>query len=334
MTDTSDNTFDPKQWLNLADASLGAKAIYVTDDFFAEVNRMLNPQEPVWKEDLYDDNGKWMDGWESRRKRVPGHDYAVVRLATAGQIEAIDLDTRFFTGNYPPEASIEACFVEQGDPTDQTEWTEVLPTVSLSGDSHHLFTLQNDSVWTHLRIHIYPDGGIARLRVYGKPYKNWQSQSRSELIDLAALLNGGYAISCSDSHYGDINNLMKPGSSPNMGDGWETARRRGPGYDWVIVRLGHAGAIKKIIVDTQHFKGNYPHSCAIQAANLLNMSEADIDHLSEDWKELLPKQLLGMDQQHVYMDEINDLGDITHIRLNIYPDGGVSRLRLLGFCAE
>ncbi len=323
-----------EKYINLADSRLGTKAIHVTDDWFAAVDRMLQPTAPVWKEGVFDDNGKWMDGWESRRKRFEGYDHAVIRLGVPGSIKGVDIDTSFFTGNYPPSASLEACFVKDGDPDERTRWTEVLPAVELQGNSHHYHAIEDSQPYTHLRFNIYPDGGIARLRVYGIPYRDWSAVDADEQLDLASALNGGRALACSDEHYGSISNLLTPGRGVNMGDGWETARRRTPGNDWVIIALGHPGEIEKIVVDTLHFKGNYPDSCSIQAAYVKGGTDSQIETQSLFWRELLPSQKLEMHQEHTFAEQIKPLGPITHVRLNIFPDGGVSRLRLFGKLAK
>ncbi len=320
--------------VNLADARLGTQAISVTDDWFAAVDRMLQPDAPVWKDAVFDDNGKWMDGWESRRKRFEGYDSTVIRLGVAGSIQGVDIDTSFFTGNFPPSASLEACFCSDGDPTEASQWTEVLPAVALQGDSHHLHAIDdaklNSQPFTHLRFNIYPDGGVARLRVYGSPYRDWSNQSSDEQIDLAAALNGGRALACNDQHFGHMSNIINPGRGVNMGDGWETARRRTPGNDWVILALGHPGEIERILVDTLHFKGNYPDRCSIQAAYVQGGTDAQIETQSLYWKELLPSQKLEMDQEHEFTAQIQNLGKVSHVRINIFPDGGISRLRLFG----
>ncbi|SEP68800.1 allantoicase [Azotobacter beijerinckii] len=323
-----------EKYLNLADARLGTRALYVTDDWFAPVERMLQPTEPEWKEGVYDDNGKWMDGWESRRKRFEGYDHAVLRLGVPGTIKGVDIDTRYFTGNYPPSASLEACFLAEGDPDEHTEWVEVLPAVELQGNSHHYHAIADQRPWSHLRFNIYPDGGVARLRVYGIPHRDWSAVDADEPLDLAAALNGGRALACSDEHFGRMGNLLNPGRGMNMGDGWETARRRTPGNDWVIVALGHPGEIERIVVDTLHFKGNYPDSCSIQAAFVKGGTDSQIETQSLFWRELLPNRKLSMHQEHEFVEEIAPLGPITHVRLNVFPDGGVSRLRLFGRLAR
>lgn len=323
-----------EQYINLADDKLGAQALYATDDFFADKSRLLRREAPVWKEDLYDDNGKWMDGWESRRKRGEGYDYCVVKLGLAGTIAGIDIDTSFFTGNYPPSASIDAIYSPDADPTDATDWEEILPSQSLEGDKHHLSEINSDKVYTHVRLNIYPDGGVARLRVYGSPSVDWDAIDELQQVDLAAVENGGRALACSDEHYGNKSNILGPGRGENMGDGWETARRRTPGNDWVIVALGHAGNVGRVVVDTAHFKGNYPDSCSIQAAYVKGGTDDQVATQSLFWKELLPSQKLSAHNIHEFVAEVNDIGPVTHVRLNIFPDGGISRLRLFGTKAD
>lgn len=323
-----------EKYLNLADARLGTRAISVTDDWFADVNRLFQATPAVFKEGVFDDNGKWMDGWESRRKRFEGFDSCVIRLGVPGSIKGVDIDTSFFTGNFPPSASLEGCFVASGDPTESTQWSEVLPAVELQGNSHHYHEIKAGQAFTHLRFNIYPDGGVARLRVYGIPFCDWAKVSASEQLDLISALNGGRALACSDEHFGRMSNLLNPGRGVNMGDGWETARRRTPGNDWVIVALGHPGQIERIVVDTLHFKGNYPDSCSIQAAFVKGGTDSQIETQSLFWRELLPPQKLSMHAEHEFAEQITQLGPITHIRLNVFPDGGVSRLRLFGTIAK
>ncbi|MDF3932759.1 allantoicase [Pseudomonas citronellolis] len=323
-----------EKFVNLADERLGSKVISVTDEWFAAASRMLQPTPAVWKEGVFDDNGKWMDGWESRRKRFEGYDHAVIRLGVPGSIKGVDIDTSFFTGNFPPSASLDGCFVAEGEPTDDTQWTEVLSSVELQGNSHHYHEINDARPYTHLRLNIYPDGGVARLRVYGIPFRDWAKQNPNEQVDLAAALNGGRALACSDEHFGRMSNILNPGRGVNMGDGWETGRRRTPGNDWVIVALGHAGIVEQIVVDTLHFKGNYPESCNIQAAFVKGGTDSQIATQSLYWRELLPSQKLQMHNEHTFIEQIRELGPITHIRLNIFPDGGVSRLRLFGKVAK
>ncbi|MGF1767502.1 allantoicase [Enterovibrio makurazakiensis] len=325
-----DNRPDFTKLVNLASHRLGAQAIFATDDFFADKQRLLDDGPAQWKEDVYDDNGKWMDGWESRRKREEGHDYCVVRLGLTGKILGVDIDTSHFTGNYPPSASLEACYCPDGDPERDQQWTEVLPSLSLNGDSHHFAEISSPNVFTHVRFHIYPDGGVARLRVYGYPEIDWERVHPETELDLVAVENGGRALACNDQHFGHMSNLIMPGRGVNMGDGWETARRRVPGNDWVILSLGHAGIIDRIEIDTAHFKGNYPDTISIQAAVVNGGTDEQIATQSLFWRELLPSQKLSADNIHEFIDQLNTLGAVSHVRVNIFPDGGISRVRLIG----
>lgn len=312
------------EWIQLEQPRLGSKVSYATDEFFAAKERLIEPAAPVFIDDKYDDHGKWMDGWESRRKRTPGHDHCIVRLGIPGVVHGVNIDTHFFTGNFPPHASIEACVSDDDVPNGG--WTEILQKTELTGDAHNFLDIDGDSIVTHLRLNIYPDGGIARLRVYGEIRPDYSKISG--VVDLLALEHGGRAIACSDEHYGSMHNLNVAGRGVNMGDGWETARRRGPGNDWVILALGHPGTIDKVEVDTAHFKGNYPDRVSIEAA--LFDSDEEVSVANKKWRPLLPESKLEMDKQHEYESELESLGDLSHVRLSIYPDGGVSRLRVFG----
>ena len=312
-----------RHWIKLEQPRLGTRVVYATDDFFAAKERLIDPADPVFKDGVYDDHGKWMDGWESRRKRTPGHDWCVMRLGVPGVIRGFDIDTSHFTGNYPPEASIEVCSSDEEVP--ESGWHELLARTTLSGDAHHEFEVSDDRIWTHLRLHIYPDGGIARLRIFGEIRADFGDVEG--YVDLAAVEHGGRAIACSDEHYGSMHNLNAPGRGVNMGDGWETARRRGPGNDWVIVSLGRPGEIERAEVDTAHFKGNYPDRVSLEAGNFDNDDAAS--NVADGWQTLMPEMPLKMDQQH-YFEDLAPIGEVTHVRMSIYPDGGVSRLRLFG----
>lgn len=317
------------QWIDLAQPRLGTEVVYATDDFFADKARLIDPAEPVFIEGKYDDNGKWMDGWESRRKRTPGYDYCIVRLGTPGIIHGVDIDTSHFTGNFPPAASIDACHCADALPAEDTTWQTILSNTPLQGNSHHFQAIEFSEPITHLRLNIYPDGGVARLRVYGEIRKDWQQYMPGTVIDLFALDNGGRALTCNDEHFGSMHNLNVAGRGINMGDGWETARRRVPGNDWVILRLGSPGIVNEIEVDTAHFKGNYPDRVSLKAMLLDVNSEDDLVEASASWPLLLSETKLAMDQIHSFTPTA-DLGTISHVRMDIFPDGGVSRLRLRG----
>ncbi|MDP1736572.1 MAG: allantoicase [Caulobacter sp.] len=316
--------------IDLAQPRLGSGVVYATDDFFADKARLIDPAEPVFIPGKYDDNGKWMDGWESRRKRVPGHDWAVVRLGAPGEIHGFEIDTRHFTGNYPPGAALFGCVSDDVVPGEGAAWTPLTGKLDLRGDDRQYVEAAPGGVWTHVRLDIFPDGGVARLRVYGTIHKDWSKVGPDAVLDLLAMENGGRGLIANDEHFGRVENLTAPGRGKDMGDGWETRRRREPGHDWAILEVGHAGFISEITVDTAHFKGNYPDRCSIQASADATGSPEEIAKQAEAWPVLLPETKLQMDHVHVFTTEILPHGPVRFVRLNIYPDGGVSRLRLKG----
>jgi allantoicase len=329
-------TLDPnapsftRRYLNLADPRLGAKAIFASDEFFAPKERMLDPQPAVFIPGKYDDHGKWMDGWETRRKRTTGYDYCIVKLARPGTIYGIDVDTSHFTGNFPPAASIDACYADGDTPSDNAQWRTIVPATTLQGNQHHYLEVSDVRPYTHLRVNIYPDGGIARLRVYGQPTVDWSRAERGVAVDLAAAENGAYLVATNNQHFGLASTILMPGRGVNMGDGWETRRRREPGNDWAIVALAHPGVIKRVEVDTAHFKGNFPDRCSLQAARVAGGTDESLITQAMFWPILLGEQKLQMDNVHTFEAELAALGPVTHVRFNIFPDGGVSRLRLWG----
>ena len=318
---------------DLAAEKLGGKALLCTDDFFAEKENLLKPGRGIFIADKYTDRGKWMDGWESRRKRTPGHDWCIIQLATSGKIYGVDIDTNHFLGNHPPHASIEAATISSKENIDfeKTEWKGILPKSPLLPGAQNFYEINDQNIYTHLKLHIYPDGGVARLKVYGELYKDWSSVDASEIVNLAAATNGARSVLCNDMFFSHMDNLLLPGRGINMGDGWETKRNRTPGNrDWVIVRLAHKGIIEKILVDTCHFKGNYPDSCLLEGCDINYKEESKLDSDSIKWATILPQSKLSADHEHFFEDEIADKGPFTHVRLSIFPDGGVSRMRLWG----
>jgi allantoicase len=326
---------DFTELIDLASERLGGAVLYANDDFFAPKENLLKPSAPVFLEGEYTDRGKWMDGWESRRRRTPGFDWCVIRLGLAGRVRGVVVDTSYFRGNYPEQCSLEACTVA-GQPgveeliEESNIWTEILPVSQLAGDSQNPFAVESVERFTHLRFKIYPDGGVARLRVYGEVAPDWaRLVRRGGEIDLAAVEHGGLVVACSDMFFGHRHNLIMPGRALNMSDGWETKRRRGAGHDWAVIKLGaRARAIRRIEVDTTHFKGNYPDTCSLEACALAGDPVAEADWSSFAWREVLPRTKLQAHTRHQFEGEIAGAPAATHLRFNIYPDGGVSRLRV------
>jgi allantoicase len=323
---------------NLVDVAaprLGGAVLLANDEFFAPKENLLNPAKPVWREDEYTDRGKWMDGWETRRRRVPGHDWCLVRFGLPAVVHGVVVDTTFFKGNFPEECSLETCSASGAlDPEaiaagDGVEWREILARSRLRGDAENPFAITARLPATHLRINIYPDGGVARLRVYGEPLPD-PALRAGVTADLAALENGGLVVGCSDMFFGHRHNLILPGRSTHMGDGWETKRRRGPGHDWITVRLAARGRIDRIEVDTDHFKGNAPESCSLDTCDVADLPPEWLSSCDVGWTTLLPRTALRADAQHRF--EVS-AGPATHARLAIHPDGGIARLRLFGTVA-
>jgi len=328
--------------VELAGSDFGGKVLFTTDDFFAAASQMLAPGRAVFIEGKYTDRGKWMDGWESRRKRGPGHDHALIELGSPGTLLGFDIDTSHFSGNQPQFASVDGLHAPRGTPLDALQaatWTELLPESPLRPDSQNLFAAAAGAPVTHLRLNIFPDGGVARFRAFGRVAPDWAERDVDELarehveahwVDLAALKNGAVCLACSDAHFGPMNNLLLPGRALDMGGGWETRRRRGPGYDWVLVKLAARGQVRCVEVDTHHFKGNYPDRCALE---VIDAAGAKITELvgSREFRALLAETKLEADTRHFFgPKELTSSGAATHVRLSIFPDGGVSRLRLWG----
>jgi allantoicase len=339
MTDNVDTDFGTL--VDLSSERLGGAVVYANDDFFAEKENLLREARPVFIEGKYTDRGKWMDGWESRRRRVPGHDFAIIRLGVPGVVREVLVDTAFFRGNYPESCSIDGASVA-GYPSpdeiasDAIQWTEILPSTKLRGDSVHRFPIPagGRKRFTHLRFHIYPDGGVARFRALGDvaPHPRWVGRAGST-VDLAAVEHGAVVESTSDMFFGSRHNLIMPNRAVNMGDGWETKRSRREGSDWVIVRLAAPGTIERIVLDTAWFKGNFPESADVCVANV--KPNADAAKLPDSaWTNVLARTKLSAHTIHVFDEGLGEHGTVTHARLRIWPDGGVSRMRLFGLVSD
>ncbi|HET7228907.1 MAG TPA: allantoicase [Longimicrobium sp.] len=323
--------------LDLAAERLGGAVLAVSDEFFAPKEALLKAAEPEWREDAYTERGKWMDGWETIRRRGPGHEWALIRLGMPGVIRGVVVDTRWFRGNYPDECRLEGCELPGVPTVDElhaAEWTEIVPRSELSGNAPNAFAMNDERRYTHLRLHIYPDGGVARLRVYGEARPRFTAYTLAGgEVDLAAMENGGFVEIVSDMFYGHRQNLILPGRSLFMGDGWETQRRRGPGYDWSIVRLAAPGVLHRLELDTDHFKGNAPEHCWIDSIYAPGASAEELA-ASTQWRPLLARTRLQAHARFRWEEELEDVGAVTHVRLNIHPDGGVARMRVYGTLAQ
>jgi allantoicase len=314
--------------IDLAQPRLGTKVIYKTDDFFASANRIINPTEPVFKVGVFDKHGKWMDGWESRRKRTVGHDFIIIKLGKPGTIKKVDVDTSHFNGNQPAMISIEGAN-SNSNKINQLKWQPLLSKKKTKANSHHYFTVNSDKVFTHIKFNIFPDGGVARLRLYGSIAKS--KKLKNKKINLASLLDGSSVIACNNEHFGKAENILAPGKAKNMGDGWETRRRRGKGFDWLILNSLDGKEIDKIEISTHHFKGNFPSHCSLQATYMPNSKNSkQIVKSSTKWKYLLKDAKLSANKVHVFKNNLMKKDKINFIKINIFPDGGISRFRIYG----
>jgi allantoicase len=305
--------------LDLASRALGGSVVSANDEFFAERENLINAGVPAYAPHTFGAKGQVYDGWETRRRREPGHDHAIVRLGVPGIVRGVVIDTAFFTGNYPPAASVEGCRVD-GYPAPaelaDASWFPLLQRSPLKGDTRNPFAVSATAPVTHVRLSIYPDGGVARLRVHGEPTVD--PDLLPQVCDLAAAEHGGRVIDCSDRFYGSPNNLLLPGLAASMGHGWETRRRRDDGNDWVRIRLAGTGTPQLVELDTSHFKGNAPGWATVTG----------LDPDGAPGARLLPRTRLQPDTRHRF--RITSTEPVSEVRLDIFPDGGMARLRLFG----
>ncbi|MDG1694319.1 MAG: allantoicase [Porticoccaceae bacterium] len=323
------------KYIDLASERVGGRAIGCSDEWFANCSNLVKPGRGVFKEGYFVDTGQWMDGWESRRSfgrswRLNSDencDWCEIRLGIAGVIKGFDIDTHFFRGNAPDTVLVEAANIDNEE-DGNIQWTEILAKSTVQPHNQNLFDCQSTKVWTHVRLKIFPDGGVARFRVYGEAQLQRENFIDGELIDLASVIHGGRGISASDMFFSSPSNLIMPNRGCNMGDGWETKRRRDNSNDWAVIKLALSGTIRKVILDTAHFKGNYPDQFSLQGARSNNG-----DSSSLTWQTIIEKTPLRADYEHLFIQQLLCAKDdeFTHVKVNIYPDGGISRLRIFGF---
>jgi allantoicase len=310
---------------DLLSETVGGKALWCSDDWFASMHNLVKAGPALFDPNAYCDTGKLMDGWESRRRRVPGHDTAILKLGVSGTVRGVDIDTSFFMGNHPPFGAVDGAYVE-GDPSaeqlrDEVDWIPLTGQVPLQRGSHNLFAVVHDRPITHVRLHMIPDGGVARLRVFGLP-----KVAKAGRFDLAATTSGGRPVGCSDMFFSPMTNLIAPGQPVNMGGGWETRRRRDDGADWIVTQLGVAGKVDEVVLHTTHFKGNYPDRASVYGLWWPDAPDAGVLKRT-DWTPLFEGKKLAADKEHRFAV---DAGPFTHIKLVIHPCGGVARMRILG----
>jgi allantoicase len=319
---------------NLASRALAASVVHANDELFAEKENLIKPEPATFVAGEFGHKGKTYDGWETRRRREPGHDHAIVRLGVPGVVHGVVVDTSWFTGNYPPHVSVEATSAA-GYPSpaelERAEWTTLVPKSRIGGDRENWFDVDDDRRFTHVRLSIHPDGGVARFRVYGVPVPD--PRLLTGTVDLAALEHGAGVVACSDMFYGSPVNLLLPGRAANMGEGWENARRRDDSNDFVTVRLAGRGRVRRVEVDTSWFVGNAPGWVSLRGLDAGPFEdgspEPDLAAVPADSSvELVPRTPLQPDTRHFF--RVAGTAPVTHVRMDVYPDGGVARLRVHG----
>ncbi|OCH95129.1 allantoicase [Obba rivulosa] len=313
--------------IELSSVALGARVVDVSDEFFAEAHHLLLVEPPPSLKGQFGPKGALYSGWETRRHN-PTHDWCIIKLGTTGSVFGFDVDTTHFNGNEAPEVSVQALYSDDSIPPTEPDarWAEILPKVSLGPNSRHLFKIPATEGVNYVKLNMYPDGGIARFRVYGLVAPVLPELDAE--FDLAHVFSGGRVVVTSDQHFGVGSNLILPGRGKDMGDGWETKRSRQPGHkDWAIIKLGAAGLLSQIEIDTAHFKGNFPESCEVHAARSDGLIPQDIPE--GEWTPVLPRTKLGPHRQHFFQLE-NTAAPFTHVRVTIYPDGGIKRVRVTG----
>ena len=319
-----------KNAIDLANPMLGTKIISCSDEFFAPAIRIINPLPPIFKENAFDNHGKWMDGWETRRRRSKGNDYLIIKLGKPGKIQLVDVDTTYFNGNQPEYAQLEGCFSKNNN-LKNIKWIKVTNKNKLKPNHNNILKSKSSKTFNFVRLNIFPDGGVARLRLLGNIDLLLQKISNKNIIDLASVINGSRVVACSDEHFGNANNILLPGKSKNMGNGWETRRRRGKGYDWVLLKLGLSGYPISFEINTHYFKGNYPDSFSIQGTNNnKNISIISIIKNSKKWQTIIAITKLKSDSSLKIKMLKKFYKKYNYIKLNIYPDGGISRFRVNG----
>jgi allantoicase len=304
---------------DLASRPLGGSVVYANDELFAERENLIKPEAPAYSTYTFGHKGQVYDGWETRRRREPGHDWAIVRLGAAGVVRGVVVDTAFFKGNFPPEVSVEGTGVE-GYPSPEelaaAEWLPLVARSAVKGDAQNPFPVEAPQRVTHVRLSMYPDGGVARLRVHGEVVPDPRFLPTGA-IDLVALANGGTVTGCSNMFYSSPTNLISPGDARVMGEGWETARRRDDGNDWVEFRLAGPGVVRLAEIDTRYFVGNAPGWASLRGRDGTGA-----------WTGLLGRTRLQPDTRHLFRIPAGD--EVTDVRLDVFPDGGLARVRLHG----
>jgi allantoicase len=305
----------------MIDLAASGTVMAASDEFFADKENLLKPGPATFQPHTFTPKGQQYDGWETRRRfgRADGHDWVLVRLGTPGIVSSVTVDTAHFLGNAPESCRIEGAGVEgYPGPVDleSAEWFELVPSSPVTGGAENVFDVDVPLRVTHVRMHIHPDGGVARLRVHGEVVPDPRDLADVP-FDLVALANGGSVVSCSDGFFSPPENMLQPGESRFMADGWETARRRSPANDWAAIRLACTAVPSVAEIATTHYRGNSPDRVALQGS---------VD--GRTWFSLLPETKVQPDTTHRFRLTTDE--PVSFVRLDSHPDGGIARFRLYG----
>lgn len=322
-----------QQYVNVTSQPLGAKIDSYSDEWFAAAENLIKPNPPI-VEVRFVPTGRWYDGWETRRHNTDASDWVIIKLGVASaNLIGCEVDTTFFNGNHAPAISVDAATIQEGVDPSNVEWDEVIPKLDC-GPTRQQFFLRDKltaKAYTHVKLHMYPDGGIARFRMYGQPVPVFP-EDKNLVIDMASISNGGTCVACSDEHFSSADNLLLPGRGIDMSDGWETARSREPSHvDWALIKLGAPTYVDHVVVDTAFFFGNFPQSVKIEGTTL---GEGEIDTKDASWTEIVPKTKTQANHEHKYSTVDSTLKanekPVTHVKLTMIPDGGIKRFRVFG----
>jgi allantoicase len=314
--------------VDLASRALGGSVVAASDESFGFKERLIDPSEPAFVPGTYDMRGEVVDGWETRRHA--DDDWAIVRLGVGGRLRAIDVDTRFFSGNHPTGCRIDACVLDSAaDPTAAgVRWTTVVDTIALKPDSHNLFAVDDRRRYTHIRLHLESDGGVARLRAYGAVIPD-PAMWADVTVEVSGIEQGGRVEWSSDSFYSDARSLIAPDRPRTMGDGWETRRRRDVGpdtHDAVMISFAVPADLRRIEIDTSRFVFNASQEVAVLGSTARPCGEHGWALVPFD-VEVLPRTCIAADARQVF---VVSAADITALRVQAYPDGGLARVRAFG----
>lgn len=318
-----------QRYTDVIGSKLGGSVVSFSDEWFAAAENLIKPGAPIRDATRFTYAGAWYDGWETRRHNTAEADWVVLAMGvSSASLVGCEVDTAFFNGNHAPHISVEATNLAAGASIESAKWDEIIPKVECGPTQRQFFVREGgetEETYTHVRLRMYPDGGIARFRLYGRVHPVRPADISQE-VDTASAGQGGVCVAFSDQHFGSVDNLLLPGRGHDMSDGWETKRSRTAGHvDWAIIKLGHKTNIGRVLVDTAHYRGNFPQYITVESI----VSDQEVVSCEDpSWEMIVGKSKTGPDAEHEYKVEGGKVA--THIKFTMIPDGGVKRVRCFG----